>query len=71
MSEQAAARGVKVVWGLETGIARTINAKPARVRWLVKNKKLRVRQHGPRTFSALEHELLEDVAGLSEEEEPP
>jgi len=73
MSEQAAPRGVRVIWGIEQkgGIAQTINASPARTRWLIKQKKLRVKQHGPRTFSALEHELLEDVAGLSEEKEPP
>jgi hypothetical protein len=75
MSMQALARRVRVVWGIEGagGIAETIERTPAQTRWLIKNKKLRVRRHGRRTFSALEHELLEDVAGEKEveEAEPP
>ena len=60
-----AARSTRVVWGIETpgGIAATNGRTPAQTRWLIKIGKLRVKQHGRRTFSALEHELLEDVAG--------
>jgi hypothetical protein len=75
MSMQALARRVRVVWGIEGkgGIAETIERTPAQTRWLIKNKKLRVKKHGRRTYSALEHELLEDVSGEKEEEleEPP
>jgi hypothetical protein len=74
----AMARRSRVIWGIEGsgGIAATINRTPAQARWLIKNKKLRVKRHGPRTYSALEHELLEDVAGEfpkkeEEEAEPP
>jgi hypothetical protein len=76
---QATARRVRVVWGIEApgGIAETIRRSPAQTRWLIKNKKIRVKRHGPRTYSALEHELIEDCAGgfpeekEAAEEEPP
>jgi hypothetical protein len=65
--QNAARRASRVVWGIEGpgGIAETINRSPSQARWLIKNRRLRVKQHGRRTFSALEHELLEDVAGES------
>lgn len=64
-------RSVRVIWGVETkgGIAEVINRTPAQTRRLIKKGKLRVKQHGHRTFSALEHELLEDCAGEIPEEE--
>jgi len=72
----AALRPVRVVWGIEGpgGIAETINRSPSETRWLIKNRRIRVKKHGRRTFSALEHELIEDCAGelLNEAEaEPP
>jgi hypothetical protein len=67
MTDTQATRGsgVRVVWGIEGkgGIAAVINRTPAETRWLIKNRKLRVKKHGRRTFSALEHELIEDCAG--------
>ena len=56
---------VRVVWGIEGpgGIAETINRSPSEARWLIKKRRIRVKRHGPRTYSALEHELLEDCAG--------
>jgi len=73
MSLVASARPVRVVWGIEGpgGIAETINRSPSETRWLIKNRKIRVKKHGRRTYSALEHELLEDCAGEIPEEEPP
>jgi len=70
MSLAASARSVRVVWGIEGpgGIAETIARTPSQVRWLIKNRKLRVKRHGRRTYSALEHELLEDCAGEIPEE---
>jgi hypothetical protein len=71
MSMQAVARRTsRVVWGIEGpgGIAETINRTPAQVRWLIKKRRLRVKHHGLRTYSALEHELFEDVAGKFPEE---
>jgi hypothetical protein len=66
----AALRPVRVIWGIEGpgGIAETINRSPAAVRWLIKNRRIRVKRHGRRTFSALEHELIEDCAGILESE---
>jgi hypothetical protein len=52
----------RVVWGIEA-IARVINRSPSQVRWLVQNRKLRVKRLGRRTFCGIEHELLEDVSG--------
>jgi hypothetical protein len=68
MSEQIEERRsphVRVVWGIEGpgGIAETINRSPSETRWLIQQKRLRVKRHGPRTYSALEHELIEDCAG--------
>lgn len=73
MSLAATVRPVRVVWGIEGpgGIAETINRSPSETRWLIKNRKIRVKRHGRRTYSALEHELLEDCAGEIPEEEPP
>jgi len=46
--ETVAPRRLRVVWGIEHpgGIAETINRTPAQTRWLIKNGKLRVKQHG-------------------------
>jgi len=52
----------RVVWGV-AAIAATINRSTSETRWLIKQRRLRVKQHGRRTFSALEHELFEDVSG--------
>jgi hypothetical protein len=52
----------RVVWGHD-GIAARLNISVAKVRWLIAQGKLRVKKHGHRTYSALEHELIEDCAG--------
>jgi hypothetical protein len=52
----------RVIWGLPN-IASTIQRSVPETRWLIKQKRLRVRKHGHRTFSALEDELLEDCSG--------
>ena len=52
----------RVVWGHEA-IGKVIDRKVSEVRWLIHEKRIRVRKHGKRTFSAIEDELLEDVAG--------
>jgi hypothetical protein len=65
-SQDAVSRSPRVVWGLED-IGKTINRSKTEARWLAKNKKIRVKWHGPRTCSALESELLEDVSGSGED----
>jgi hypothetical protein len=41
----AALRPVRVVWGIEGpgGIAETINRSPSETRWLIKNRRIRVK----------------------------
>jgi hypothetical protein len=52
----------RVVWGLE-GIGGVINRTEEEVRWLIRQRRIRVRRHGPRTLSAIEDELIEDCGG--------
>jgi hypothetical protein len=53
---------VRVLWGVEA-FAKAIGRSVSETRWLIRQKRLRVKKHGARTYSALEHELIEDVAG--------
>lgn len=53
---------VRVLWGVEA-FAKAIGRSVPETRWLIRQKRLRVKKHGARTYSALEHELIEDVAG--------
>jgi hypothetical protein len=62
MSEHAEAQRRRVLWGVPA-FAQVINRSVSETRWLIKQKRLRVKKHGARTFSAIEDELLEDVAG--------
>jgi hypothetical protein len=62
MNEYSTARPPRVVWGLDA-IAKTIGVEVAQARWLISQGKLRVKKHGHRTVSALEHELIQDCAG--------
>jgi hypothetical protein len=52
----------RVVWGYPA-MADVLDTSTSRVRWLAGQGLLRIRKHGRRTVSALEHELLEDCAG--------
>jgi hypothetical protein len=53
---------VRVLWGVEA-FAKAIGRSVPETRWLIRQKRLRVRKHGARTYSALEHELIQDVSG--------
>jgi hypothetical protein len=53
---------VRVLWGV-AAFAKAIGRSVPETRWLIRQKRLRVRKHGARTYSALEHELIQDVSG--------